>query len=133
MYKDEPRPAESPGKEMPDSRPGLVSRDNDLTDDAYFSAPEPVELPIDGILDLHAFHPRDVNELVPDYLSACRERGILQVRIIHGKGKGILRQRVHSLLRKLEEVDSFRLAGEDEGGWGATIVSLRPLNEASAC
>ena len=52
---------------------------------------EPIELPIDGTLDLHAFHARDVKELVPDYLAACRERGILDVRIVHGKGTGALR------------------------------------------
>lgn len=91
--------------------------------------PDPVELPIDGTLDLHAFQPRDVDELIPDYLDACRQRGILQVRVIHGKGAGILRGRVHSILGKLKEVDSFRLAGDDAGGWGATIVLLRPLKK----
>ncbi len=87
---------------------------------------QPVELPIDGVLDLHAFSPREVGELIPDYLSACMQKGIYQVRIIHGKGKGILRSRVHSILRKQREVESFSLAGEDAGGWGATIVHLRP-------
>ncbi len=85
-----------------------------------------VELPIDGTLDLHAFHPRDVKTLVPDYLAACRERGILEVRIVHGKGTGALRETVHALLRRAPEVASFRLAGHDPGGWGATIVTLHP-------
>jgi DNA-nicking Smr family endonuclease len=89
--------------------------------------PEPVELPINGTLDLHTFQPRDVKELVPDYLAACRERGILQVRIIHGKGRGVLQRTVHAILGRLPEVASFRLAGEDAGGWGTTIVSLRNL------
>jgi dsDNA-specific endonuclease/ATPase MutS2 len=89
---------------------------------------EPVEIPIDGTLDLHTFRPRDVKDLVPTYLAACRGRGILQVRIIHGKGTGKLREMVHSILGKLPEVASFRLASEDGGGWGATIVVLRPLN-----
>jgi DNA-nicking Smr family endonuclease len=87
---------------------------------------EPVEFPIDGTLDLHTFRPGEVRDLVPDYLAACRERGILQVRIIHGKGTGILREKVHSILGRMPEVASFRLAGEDGGGWGATIVTLRP-------
>ena len=87
---------------------------------------DPVELPIDGILDLHTFDPRDVKELIPDYLDACRERGIRDVRIIHGKGSGALRKTVHSVLGRLEGVASYRLAGEDRGGWGATLVILYP-------
>ena len=85
---------------------------------------EPVEYPIDGVLDLHAFDPRDVKDLVPEYLHACREKGILRVRIIHGKGTGALRRTVHAVLERLPEVASFRLAGEDASSWGATIVFL---------
>jgi DNA-nicking Smr family endonuclease len=86
---------------------------------------EPIELPIDGVLDLHTFNPREVKDLVPDYLTACRERGIFQVRIIHGKGTGTLRQTVHSILRRLPAVASFTLDHPQYGGWGATIVYLR--------
>jgi DNA-nicking Smr family endonuclease len=85
-----------------------------------------VEYPIDGVLDLHAFNPRDVKDLVPEYLHACREKGILRVRIIHGKGKGVLRQTVHAILGRLPEVADYRLAAEDASSWGATIVHLRP-------
>jgi DNA-nicking Smr family endonuclease len=85
----------------------------------------PIALPIDGTLDLHTFQPRDVKELVPDYLAECRERGILEVRIIHGKGTGALRRTVHAILSRLPEVASFGLALEDAGGWGATLVTLR--------
>ncbi len=86
---------------------------------------DPVELPIDGVLDLHTFHPREVKDLVPEYLRACRERGILEVRIVHGKGTGALRRTVHAVLDRLPEVASYRLAGEGGGSWGATLVVLR--------
>ena len=87
---------------------------------------EPVPLPIDGTLDLHAFHPADIKTLVPDYLEECRQLGILQVRIVHGKGTGTLRRSVHSLLGRLDMVAGFRLADETGGSWGATLVALRP-------
>ncbi len=87
---------------------------------------DPVELPVDGLLDLHSFQPCDVKDLIPHYLSLCRGKGILHVRIIHGKGIGSMRETVHAILRRLPEVASFSLAGGDAGGWGATIVVLRP-------
>jgi len=85
-----------------------------------------IEQPIDGILDLHTFRAADVGTLIPDYLEACRARGILQVRIIHGKGTGALCRGVHALLRRLPCVVCFRLAGPEAGGWGATLVWLQP-------
>lgn len=89
---------------------------------------EPVEIPITDMLDLHTFHPKEVKDLLIEYLSACREKGILEVRIIHGKGTGSLRRTVHALLSKLPEVVSYHLAGEDAGGWGATLVVLKPVS-----
>ena len=86
---------------------------------------EPVVLPIDGTLDLHSFRPAEVKDLVPDYLQECRKLGILQVRIIHGKGTGTLRRTVHAVLGRLDYVTSFRIAGEDGGSWGATLVDLQ--------
>lgn len=90
-----------------------------------FDPDAPVEYPINGVLDLHTFHPRDVKDLVPEYLRACRESGIFRVRIIHGKGTGTLRTLVHSVLDKLPDVERYQLAGEDASSWGATIVYLR--------
>lgn len=87
---------------------------------------DPVELPIDGTLDLHTFRPRDVPELLDEYLPACRAKGILEVRIIHGKGTGALRRRVHALLEKRDDVVRFWTPTEVDGGWGATCVLLRP-------
>ena len=88
-------------------------------------ADDAIEFPIDGVLDLHTFNPRDVRDLLPEYLSACREKGILEVRVIHGKGTGTMRKTVRSVLEKLPGVASFRTAGEEEGGWGATVVILK--------
>ena len=90
---------------------------------------EPHRLPIDGILDLHAFDPAQVKDLVRDYLDECLSAGVLNVRIIHGKGIGALRETVHAVLRRLPHVASFRLAGDGAGGWGATLVVLRPPDE----
>src|SRR6266498_76962 len=92
--------------------------------DSNDSGIEPVELPIDGVLDLHTFRPAEIKCVVTDYLAECRVRGILEVRIIHGKGIGQLRQTVHSILAKHSDVISFALAGEAYGGSGATIVHL---------
>ncbi len=85
----------------------------------------PVQLPIDGVLDLHSFQPREVKDLVLDYLAACQEKGILQVRLIHGKGIGNLRRTVHALLAKHPEVVSYSLDHPQFSGWGATIVTLK--------
>ena len=92
--------------------------------------PEEMEFPVDGTLDLHTFHPRDVRDLVPEYLAACREKGILEVRIVHGKGVGNLRRTVHAALDRLPWVTGYRLAGEDRGSWGATLVALAPPDDA---
>jgi DNA-nicking Smr family endonuclease len=81
-----------------------------------------VELPIDGVLDLHTFAPRDVTDLVPNYLEACMEREIFEVRIIHGKGTGTLRDTVRAVLDRLPFVVGYSAA--DGGNWGATVVTL---------
>jgi DNA-nicking Smr family endonuclease len=86
----------------------------------------PVELDITGALDLHTFRPSELAPLLMDYIDACRGRGILSLRIIHGKGKGVQRERVHHLLQKCPFVSSFRIAPPEAGGWGATLVELTP-------
>lgn len=85
----------------------------------------PVSLPIDGVLDLHPFRPKDVKPLVLDYLEECQRAGIREVRIIHGKGIGALKQTVHALLLKHPEVIAFHLDHSLFSGAGATIVTLR--------
>lgn len=90
-----------------------------------FDPASPVPLPIDGVLDLHGFRPQEISDLVPEYLEACRRKGIVTVRIIHGKGIGNLRRTVHAILSRHSQVISFVTAGEQMGGWGATMVELR--------
>lgn len=85
----------------------------------------PAEVAIDGELDLHNFAPKEVGTLVREYIEVCRERGVRDLRIVHGKGKGVLRRTVHAVLAKHEAVESYRLGGQNEGSWGATIVRLR--------
>jgi len=100
--------------------------DDDRHEPAPLEAEGAVELPIDGVLDLHTFSPRETRELVPDYLDLCRERGILSVRIIHGKGIGVQREIVHGVLRRHPAVIGFGHP-DDSGSWGATVVELAPL------
>jgi len=83
-----------------------------------------VRVEITDELDLHHFSPKDLKTLIPDYLDECMAANIYQVRIIHGKGIGNLRRSVHSILQRLPMVQSFSLAPEDRGAWGATIVTL---------
>jgi len=84
-----------------------------------------VELEATEELDLHSFAPRDVPSLVEEYLRACRDKGILEVRIVHGRGKGVQRAVVARLLSQLECVAGFREAPPQSGGWGATFVKLK--------
>jgi len=86
---------------------------------------DPIELEIDGVLDLHTFKPGEIGSLIPEYIIECYKSNIYELRIIHGKGKGVLRRSVHSILEKNPLVQSYHLADETAGSWGATIVTLK--------
>ena len=101
--------------------------ENDRPESDWAAQDGIVEMPIEGVLDLHAFRPSDIVDVVEEYLRACRERGILEIRIIHGKGKGVQRRAVRELLAKSPAVAGFRDAEGSAGGWGATLVDLFPL------
>jgi len=98
--------------------------DPETSDDAS-DDDAPVIVPITGELDLHAFSPRDIPSVVEDYVAACQSRGILALRLVHGKGKGLQRAVVHRVLRGLSAVASFGDAPAERGGFGATLVTLR--------
>lgn len=85
----------------------------------------PVSIPITGELDLHTFRPEDLGELIPAYLEECLAHGLTDVRIIHGKGTGTLRETVRTLLERSPCVKTFRPGDTLSGSWGATIVTLR--------
>jgi len=86
---------------------------------------EPVELPVDGVLDLHSFRPAEVADVVREYLEAAWEKGIRDLRFIHGKGIGVQRRTVRTLLERDARVEAFGDAPLEAGGWGATWVRLR--------
>lgn len=83
------------------------------------------EMPIEPELDLHTFRPEDLGDLIPDYLEACRAKGIFEVRVIHGKGIGNVKRSVEAILRRLDFVETFSPASQLYGGMGATMVRLR--------
>lgn len=87
--------------------------------------PPPVQIPIEDALDLHAFAPRDVRSVVDEYLRVAAQRGFREVRLIHGRGIGVQRQAVRTLLQGHPLVAAFQDAPAERGGWGATVVILR--------
>lgn len=94
-----------------------------MDDDGPFG--EPVELPIEDRIDLHAFRPAEIPDVVDAYLDAALEAGFREVRLIHGRGKGVQRARVQQLLASDPRVERFADAPPGRGGWGATLVWLR--------
>ena len=102
---------ESPGPRMSDD------------DDAPF--PDPVTIPIEPALDLHPFLPREIPDVVVSYLEAAMKAGFHEVRLIHGRGTGVQRQRVRDTLARSSLVERFADAPAERGGWGATIAWLK--------
>jgi DNA-nicking Smr family endonuclease len=86
---------------------------------------QPIEYPIDGTLDLHQFAPKDTKDVVLEYIKVCLEKNIMQIRIVHGKGIGVKREIVHSLLENHPNVKAFRHESGSGGSWGATVVDLK--------
>ena len=93
---------------------------------------EPIVIPIEDVIDLHLFRPADVADLLDNYFRECVRAGILSVRVIHGKGKGVLKKGVLALLEKHPLVDTFSPAPPEAGGWGATLVALLPAGGPEA-
>jgi DNA-nicking Smr family endonuclease len=90
---------------------------------------EPIEIPIQDVLDLHTFRPQDISDLLENYFDECLKAGIFSLRVIHGKGKGIQKRQVQRFLQKNRRVKSFKDAPPEAGGWGATLVELRPTSD----
>jgi len=87
---------------------------------------EPIQIPIEDVLDLHTFRPKDIADLLENYFDECIKAGIFSVRVIHGKGKGIQKKQVQRILQKNPTVINFKDAPPEAGGWGATLVQLKP-------
>lgn len=96
-----------------------------MSDDNDQELPEEVHVPIEDSMDLHPFRPRDVRSVVESYLEEAVAAGFREVRLIHGRGIGVQREIVRSLLSKHPDVESFADAPPGRGGWGATLVRLR--------
>jgi DNA-nicking Smr family endonuclease len=97
----------------------------DDTDSEPLQADASIVLPIEDALDLHAFAPQDIPDLVREYLTACAQRGFREVRVIHGRGTGTQRAIVRSILTGHPLVEGFADAPPERGGWGSTVVRLR--------
>ena len=93
--------------------------------------PEEVVVPIEDCIDLHPFQPREIRSVVEAYLEAALQKGLREVRIIHGKGIGVQRETVRSVLKDHPAVESFRDGDAAAGGWGATRVWLAPSGDGT--
>lgn len=113
-----------------DATPETLDRVEDESEiDPFNPFPEPVRLEIRDVFDLHAIAPRDVKRVVEEYLIEARSAGFRSVRIIHGKGIGVQRELVRTLLARTSFVEDWTDAPPEAGGWGATIVRFSPEAE----
>lgn len=113
--------------EMPSEHSSNGINEDDDDSDPFDPFPEPVRVEIGDVFDLHTIAPRDVKRVVEEYLMEAQRAGFPSVRIIHGKGKGVQREMVRSILARTPFVEDFTDAPPEAGGWGATIAHLSPL------
>ena len=106
---------------IPPERPGEDPRDGESP------FPDPVEIPIEESIDLHLFRPGETRAVVEAYLEAAQEAGMREVRVIHGRGRGVQRAQVQRILERDPRVLGYSDAPTDRGGWGATLVRLREI------
>ena len=113
----------SPKSSVSRSTHDVRSGDDDV--DEVLDPENPVEIPVEDFIDLHPFPPRDIPDVVDAYLEVAQEKGFSEVRLIHGRGIGVQRDRVQKLLARHPLVSGFHDAPADRGGWGATIAYLK--------
>lgn len=104
--------------------PSIALDEEESGDESPF--PDPVVLPLEDVLDLHPFAPKEIRSVVEEYLLECCAAGLITVRLIHGKGRGVQRESIRTLLARLPYVQSFYDAPPEAGSWGATLVELNP-------
>ena len=102
----------------------------DEPEPAWSEPDEPLVVPLEDVIDLHPFAPQEIRSVVEEYLLACCQAGLSPVRLIHGKGKGVQRNSIRALLARLPYVEEFHDAPPQAGGWGATVVRLKPIDQA---
>jgi dsDNA-specific endonuclease/ATPase MutS2 len=112
------------------SAPARVADDDDADDDVdpFDPFPEPVRLEIKDVFDLHTVQPREVRAVVEEYLREAQRKGFRRVRIIHGKGVGVQRETVRTILARTPFVEHFSDAPPEAGGWGATVAVLKAVD-----
>lgn len=119
LFGARPRTARVAEGRAPESEP----EEDDV--DPFDPFPEPVRLEITDVFDLHTVSPREVRAVVEEYLREARRKGFRTVRIIHGKGVGVQRETVRTILARTPFVEHFSDAPPEAGGWGATVAHLR--------